>query len=393
MKQYVASVLASSAVVLAACGDHMTQPPPRFAASDAVSAERSGDAGGRAVGGVYVSTNATSGNAVVAFARRENGALTKIGEFKTDGRGIGGGVDPLFSQGSVVLSQDNRRLFVVNAASNTISTFRVAEDASLRFLGSVSSFGSGPISLTVANARLYVVNQDNSIAGYSLDGDNLPRPLARAKLTLGAATDGPSTIGASRDGRLLFVTQRVANAVDVVSVGEGGELTARSRRASSGGGPFGFAVTSRNQLIVSEASGAAPNGAVSSYRLGDGGNLALISASLSTKQAATCWLALSNDERFAFVANAGSGSISGFAVSPDGSLTALNADGRTGVTNGSGATPLDLDITRDGKFLFVLQTGTGTVGAFTIDSHGRLTVLPDTPGLASSAGFQGLAAF
>ena len=167
-----------------------------------------------------------------------------------------------------------------------------------------------------------------------------------------------------------------------------GDLTAISRRASSGASPFGFAVTNRNRLIVSEASGA-----VSSYRLGDGGTLALISASLSTHQAATCWLVLTNDERFAFAANAGSGSISGYAVSPDGSLAPLNADGRTGVTNGTGATPLDMDITRDGKFLYVLQTGTGTVGAFTIDFRGHLTALADTPGLASSAGFQGLAAF
>jgi len=62
------------------------------------------------------------------------------------------------------------------------------------------------------------------------------------------------------------------------------------------------------------------------------------SGSLSTQQAAPCWLVLSNDERFAFVANAGSGSIGGFAVSPDGVLTPLSSDGRTGVTNGSGAT-------------------------------------------------------
>lgn len=389
MKQYLSSVLASSVVLLAACGDHMTQPTAHIAAPDAAaSADRTGDGSRHAVGGVYVSTNGATGNAVVAFARFENGTLSKIGEFKTGGTGIGGGVDPLQSQGAVAISPDHRRLFVVNAASNSISTFSIGEDASLRLLGSVSSVGQGPISLAPANNRLYVLNQDNSIAGYSLEGDNLPRPITRARLSLGAATDGPSTINASRDGRFLFVTQRATGAIDVVSVGFFGDLTAISRRTSSGASPFGFAVTNRNRLIVSEASGA-----VSSYRLGDGGTLALISASLSTHQAATCWLVLTNDERFAFAANAGSGSISGYAVSPDGSLALLNADGRTGVTNGTGATPLDMDITRDGKFLYVLQTGTGTVGAFTVDVRGHLTALADTPGLASSAGFQGLAAF
>jgi 6-phosphogluconolactonase (cycloisomerase 2 family) len=152
-------------------------------------------------------------------------------------------------------------------------------------------------------------------------------------------------------------------------------------------------VTSRDQLIVSEASGAAPNGAVSSYALTSDGALSTVSASLSTHQAATCWLVLTRDGRFAFAANAGSGSISGYDVSPDGSLTALNADGRTGVTNGSGATPLDMDASQDGRFLFVLQTGAGTIGAFAIGNDGRLNVLPDTPGLSAAAGFQGLAAF
>jgi 6-phosphogluconolactonase (cycloisomerase 2 family) len=71
----------------------------------------------------------------------------------------------------------------------------------------------------------------------------------------------------------------------------------------------------------------------------------------------------------------------------------LNADGRTGVTNGSGATPLDMDVSQDGRFLFVLQTGAGTIGAFAISNDGRLNVLPDTPGLSAAAGFQGLAAF
>jgi len=102
---------------------------------------------------------------------------------------------------------------------------------------------------------------------------------------------------------------------------------------------------------------------------------------------------LTKSGRFAYAANAGSGSIAGYDVAVDGTITALNSNGRTGVTNGSGATPLDMDVSQDGKFLFVLQTGTGTIGAFAIGSDGSLSVLADTPGLSAVAGFQGLAAF
>jgi 6-phosphogluconolactonase len=387
MKQYLSFVLASTAALLAACGDQTTQPQS-LAGGRSAATTASHDLGGdaRTVGGVYVSTNAATGNAIVAFARAENGSLEKIGQFNTGGLGIGGGGDPLQSQGAVVVSRDHQALFVVNAGSNSISAFAIDNGAVPHLLGTVSSFGSTPVSLAVTDERLFVLNQDNSIASYSIVGTGLPTPLGQ--LSLGPASDGPSTINTSRDGHYLFVTERAGNAIAVATVDERGNLTSAGRRTSSGGGPFGFAVTSRDQLIVSEAGA----GAVSSYKLA-GGALSLITGSLSTQQAAPCWLVLSTDERFAFVANAGSGSIGGFAVSPDGVLTSLSADGRTGVTNSANATPLDMQITRDGKFLYVLQTGTGTVGTFAIGAQGSLTTLPDTPGLAPVAGFQGLAAY
>jgi 6-phosphogluconolactonase (cycloisomerase 2 family) len=387
MKQFLSFVLASSAALLTACNDQTTQPRSLAEGPSAPAPARRDINGDRhPVGGVYVSTNGASGNAIVAFARFENGALEKLGEFNTGGLGIGGGGDPLQSQGSVVVSPNHQRLFVVNAGSNSISTFAIDNGAALHLLGTVSSFGSGPISLAATDTRLFVLNQDNSVASYSIAGTGLPTPLGQ--LSLGAASDGPSTINASGDGRNVFVTERVAREIAVVALDESGNLTSAGRRASSGAGPFGFAVTSRNQLIVSEAGA----GAVSSYKFA-GGVLSLVTSSLSTQQAAPCWLVLSNDERFAFVANAGSGSIGGYAVSPDGVLTSVSPDGRTGVTNGSGATPLDIQVTRDGKFLYALQTGTGTVGSFAIGAAGTLTTLPDTPGLAPVAGFQGLAAF
>jgi hypothetical protein len=345
MKQYLSFVLASGAALLTACGDQTTQPQSQAdGLIGTASARRDISNDNRPVGGVYVSTNGANGNAIVAFARHENGALDKLGEFTTGGLGIGGGGDPLQSQGSVVVSRNHQRLFVVNAGSNSISTFTIDNGASLHLLGTVSSFGTGPISLAATDTRLFVLNQDNSVASYSIAGAGLPAPLGQ--LSLGAASDGPSTINASGDGHNVFVTERAAGAIAVVAVDEGGNITSAGRRPSSGAGPFGFAVTSRNQLIVSEAGA----GAISSYTFA-GGVLSLVTGSLSTQQAAPCWLVLSNDERFAFVANAGCGSIGGYAVSPDGVLTSLSSDGRTGVTNGSGATPLDIQVTRDGKFL------------------------------------------
>lgn len=88
--------------------------------------------------------------------------------------------------------------------------------------------------------------------------------------------------------------------------------------------PFGFAFSGRGDVVVSEASAST----VSSYRLGIGG-LRLISASVPTLQGAACWIAVTPDGRFAYSGNAATGSITGFALGRDGSLTRLAADGRS----------------------------------------------------------------
>lgn len=74
-------------------------------------------------GAVFVMTNAADGNQVVSYNRAANGTLTEFQQFDTGGRGSGGNSDPLGSQGSLLLSQDDSMLFAVNAGSGDISVF------------------------------------------------------------------------------------------------------------------------------------------------------------------------------------------------------------------------------------------------------------------------------
>jgi 6-phosphogluconolactonase (cycloisomerase 2 family) len=61
-------------------------------------------------------------------------------------------------------------------------------------------------------------------------------------------------------------------------------------------------------------------------------------------------------------------------------------------TNPSGSTNLDIAISRDGKFLYSLNSGTGAVGVFAIRQDGTLTNLGGVGGLMENAGFNGIAA-
>jgi len=168
-------------------------------------------------------------------------------------------------------------------------------------------------------------------------------------------------------------------------VGADGLPTEAKTFQSVGATPFGFDVGRENRVFVSEA----PGSAASSYQISEGGDLAVISGSVPNHQAAACWLLTARDGRFIYTANAGTGTISGFQVRNDGSLQLLDQDGVTGST-GSGSHPTDMAQSRDGRFLYSLNNGNGTISAFQVGSNGSLHSLMTVTGLpVSSAGLAG----
>jgi 6-phosphogluconolactonase (cycloisomerase 2 family) len=97
------------------------------------------------------------------------------------------------------------------------------------------------------------------------------------------------------------------------------------------------------------------------------------------------------DGRYAYAANAGSNSITGFRIGPDGRLTRLNEDGVT-ASGGAGSGALDLALDRRGRFLYVLFPGADRIGAYAIGRDGSLTPAPGGPGPGTPDGANGLAA-
>ena len=96
-------------------------------------------------GAVFVMTNAADKNEIIAYKRNADGSLQEGHSFRTGGRGSGGTVDPLGSQGSLTLTQDRSFLLAVNAGSGEISVFRV-HSAMLELTDKVPCGGSEPVS-------------------------------------------------------------------------------------------------------------------------------------------------------------------------------------------------------------------------------------------------------
>src|SRR5207244_13207920 len=133
----------------------------------------------RAGGDVYILSNDAGANEVLVFQRSDSGELRAAGTFATGGRGSGAG---LGSQGAVVLSRDGALLFAVDAGSDEVTSFRVEGDR-LAIVSHLDSGGQHPISLTVHDDLLYVLNDggNGNIAGFRVGEDgsleSLPNSL------------------------------------------------------------------------------------------------------------------------------------------------------------------------------------------------------------------------
>src|SRR5580698_6215030 len=269
---------------------------------------------------VFVMSNAADRNEVIAFARATDGSLQETHRFPTGGRGSGGNHDPLESQGSLTLSQDHSLLFAVNAGSGEVSVFRV-HGSTLVLSDKVLSEGSEPNAIAQHGNLVYVVNTGGSsnVAGFLLEGDHL-RYIKNSLTFLSTNTSGAASISLSPDGQFLAVTERLTNNIDVFRVLADGKLSPIVINPSAGPGAFAVSFAPDGAAIVSETGPAnVPNGsAISSYTILPNGTLSAISTSVPTLGAANCWNVVTPDGRFVYVSNAGSSTISGFAIASTG---------------------------------------------------------------------------
>jgi len=344
----------------------------------AAFAERPGQA---SPGAVYVLSNQSTANSVLVYGRDSNGNLTYSSSVPTGGTGAGGtGGDPLASQGSLTLGSGF--LFAVNAGSNDVSMFAV-KGAELVLLDRAPSGGKMPVSVAVHGFHVYVVNAGGTpnISGFVIDpvgGHLVPLPNSQRPLA-GGTLAAPADISFAADGSVLLVSEKGTKLIDTYRVDFHGYASGPISHASSGVTPFGFSVTNRGYAIVSEAG----SGAASSYEIDQDADLELVSGSVALGQKAPCWLVTTHDGRYAYTANAGSGTISSLGIAADGVLSLLNP------AAGNLAAPLDLAVTGNSHFLYVRQ-GTGAVSGFRVAPDGSLKLVGSWTGIP--AGAQGIAA-
>jgi 6-phosphogluconolactonase (cycloisomerase 2 family) len=340
--------------------------------------------GSGASNAVFVQTDQQSGNQIVSYDRAADGTLTPAGTFATGGDGgrlNGSAVDFLASQGSLTYDAANGLLYAVNAGSNTLSVFAVNGDQ-LTLTQVVDSGGTFPVSVTVAQNLVYVLNAENggNVSGFRVAGGKL-HPIENSTRSLGLTiptgtsqfTSTPGQVAFSPNASQLVVTTKGSgNSVDVFGVRPDGRLSsAPVVNTESGALPFAVSFDAAGHLLVAEAGADA----LASFELNPDGTLTPLDA-VVTGQAATCWVALA--QGYLYTSNAGAPSVTGFEAAPNGELTSL---GNT--TTDPGA--VDASASYDGRYLYVQTGGNGIVDEFSVHADGSLqqigsVVVPDAVG-------------
>lgn len=342
---------------------------------------------------VFVQTNDTTGNQILAYSRSASGALSFVHAYNTRGLGArtaGSVVDPLASQGSLYYDASSDLLVAVNAGSGTITSFHVNGDVLSH--RSVLWAGRLPVSITSYGSLVYVLDAgaNGAVRGFRDDGWGL-QPIRGSVRSLGLNPsltpqylNTPGQVGFTPDGSQLVVTTKDNGSdIDVFGVKPDGRLTATPvQNASAEPVPFGFVFDPAGHLVVTEAGGAD----VSTYSLAGNGSTTLISTVVDG-QKAPCWIA--SVDGYYFVANAGSNDIAGYQVSSGGVASLIAADaGIAGTTDGG---PIDLAGSSNGQFLYVEAGGTGAVDEFSVEANGTLSSLGSITGL-SGTGIEGIVA-
>jgi len=333
---------------------------------------------------VFVQTDDTAGNHVVAYHRAADGTLTPAGSYATGGRGgilAGSVVDHTASQGSLAYDPAHALLYAVNAGSDTISVFSVSGDRLTRreVLGSGGSF---PVSVAVHGDLVYVLNAlgGGNVQGFKVIGGFLaPLPGSRRHLGLDPAetpqfTSTPGQVAFTPDGsQLVVTTKNNGNDIDVFGVGFGGRLSARPVvNAEAGTVPFAISFDQSGHLVIAEAG----TNALATFVLSSRGTARLLNEA-GTGQAATCWVTPAGP--YLYASNAGSANVSGFISSAGGALTLL---GSTGTDAGT------VDAAAAAGFLYVQTGANGIVDEFAIGTGGSLTKIGSVtvPGAAGGEG-------
>ena len=366
---------------------------------------------------VYTQTNETQ-NKIINFRRSDDGRLSEVQRIPTGGTGTNGftpltgevsSPDSLISSNSIVVSKDRKHLFAVNAGDNTVSCFAIGMDGMLTLTDTKGtgnevtgmSGTANSLAYNDADGTLYVSHSfgPNHIRIFTAMGGKLTlRPQSKSvNLPMSMTDRVPTQIVLTPDNRFLIaavlfdarpseagLTLAKEKTLVTFPVTMGGALGEPIFNEAGGITPFANAFLNGNAntfvtVLAAESAAVlstiAANGNVMS---GKPSKIDTMMGGMATEPSEICWISVSEDNRYAFGANFGYGTVSTFKIDANGVMVRQSTaaqekgdgtfKGLAGVTS-SGAG----DNAVSGPFLYQLYANAKKLVGYKIGDDGRLT--------------------
>lgn len=365
------------------------------------SASQYGASGTGADRAVFVQGNELSGNTIHVFARDGQGRLKPGGTYATGGRGgdqVDAPTDSLASQGSLAYDEASGLLLAVNAGSGTLTSFRV-EGTKLKNRRIIDTGGEFPSSIAVRGKVAYVMNAggEGSVQGFRITAKGLV-PIRGSFRALGLANDdvprfdtSPGEVEITPDGRNLVVTTKGNNTVEVFPLKSNGLPAVVEPVVNKSAGNVPFAISfdrSGSRMLVAEAE----KSTVTAYQVRHDGKLKVLQKPLANGQEVLCWLERAGD--YFYGGNTGNSTVSGYRMDKHGRLALTNEVGIATPPSAKSQGVIDIAVTKDAKFVYVQNATSGTIDGFRVERNGSLTKVTTAVGLPAFAesGMEGLVA-
>jgi 6-phosphogluconolactonase (cycloisomerase 2 family) len=199
----------------------------------------------------------------------------------------------------------------------------------------------------------------------------------------------PGQVAFPPGGRELVVTTKSANTVEVFPMTRDGRPARRAVvNDSAGAVPFAITFDKAGRMLVAEVT----ESTVSTYKVRVDGTLEVVQKSLPNGQSTPCRLERAGD--FFYGGNTGNSTVTGYRTNRQGRLALTNDVGVAAPPSVKSQGVIDLAATKDEKFLYAQNATSGTVDGFRVGWNGSLTKVGTTTGLPpfAESGMEGIAA-
>jgi 6-phosphogluconolactonase (cycloisomerase 2 family) len=374
------------------------------------------------MGNVYTQSNEAE-NKIINFMQTADGRLIEVQRVATGGKGTNGYVpvtgemtspDSLISANAVITSKDRTYLFAVNAGNNTVSCFRIGADGLLSLTDTQSTGNMVVGNAGTANSLAYNEADNVLYASHSFGPNHIRTfSVVAGKLILRPETQSvnlpglndriPTQIALSPDNKFLLacvlfdarpgaagLVPAAAKNLVTFPIEMGGTLGMPMFNEAGGVTPFATAfLNGRSHSFVTVL--AAESSAVLSTLAANGNVMSTKPSKIETmfegmmsEPSEICWISVSEDNRYAFGANFGYGTVSTFRIDANGLAVRISTaakevgdgmfKGLAGVTS-SGAG----DNAVSGQFLYQLYANAKKLVGYKIGDDGRLTKVTEVP--------------